>query len=437
MTSLPSVKAVKSCGRDSRHCYLVINFKDTSRTSIISTADRTGYESDPVQRLTVNGREFILVGTAHVSKESAALVQRVIESENPERVCVELDKQRFEALTEKKRWDHLDIKQVIREKQLSTLLVNFLLSAYQRKLGVQLGVLPGTELLEAIRVAKALGIPVSLCDRDVRVTLRRVWASTPIFKKALLLSAVLGSLLDRREISEEEIQELLKGDVLSELMKELGEAMPSLKEVLIHERDLFLSQKILDADGMKVVAVVGAGHLAGITKALTRGQPVDLRSLNEMPVPSNGWKWLGWAIPITILAAVAYIGWARGAEAAGDNAMYWFMLNAIPTAIGAIFAWAHPLTILAGFLAAPFTSLTPVIGAAYVTAFVQAYLCPPVVQEFENISEDITVLKKWWQNKLLKVFLAFLLPGIGSMLGSILGGLRIFRNLFGVLTPPS
>ncbi len=378
----------------------------------------------------------MLVGTAHVSKESAALVRRVIEEEKPERVCVELDKQRYEALTEKRRWENLDIKQVIRKKQLSTLLVNLLLSAYQRKLGLQLGVVPGSELLEATKVAEENEIPVSLCDRDVRVTLRRAWASTPFFKKALLLSAVLGSLLDEREISEEQIQELLKGDVLSELMKELGRAMPSLKKVLIDERDLYLSQKMREAEGKKIVAVVGAGHLQGIRQALTEGQPVDLGPINEIPPPSPVGKWIGWGIPATILAAVAYIGWVRGPEAAGDNAMYWFVANAIPTGIGAILAWAHPLTVLAGFVSAPFTSLTPVIGAAYVTAFVQAYVRPPVVKEFQQVADDITVPKKWWQNKLLKVFLAFLLPGLGSMLGSVLGGLEIFRNLFGVLTPP-
>ena len=378
----------------------------------------------------------MLVGTAHVSKESAALVRRVIEEEKPERVCVELDKQRYEALTEKRRWENLDIKQVIRKKQLSTLLVNLLLSAYQRKLGLQLGVVPGSELLEATKVAEENEIPVSLCDRDVRVTLRRAWASTPFFKKALLLSAVLGSLLDEREISEEQIQELLKGDVLSEFMKELGRAMPSLKKVLIDERDLYLSQKMREAEGKKIVAVVGAGHLQGIRQALTEGQPVDLGPINEIPPPSPVGKWIGWGIPATILAAVAYIGWVRGPEAAGDNAMYWFVANAIPTGIGAILAWAHPLTVLAGFVSAPFTSLTPVIGAAYVTAFVQAYVRPPVVKEFQQVADDITVPKKWWQNKLLKVFLAFLLPGLGSMLGSVLGGLEIFRNLFGVLTPP-
>lgn len=388
------------------------------------------YPKDQVRFLKVQGREFILVGTAHVSKESADLVRRVIEQEKPDRVCVELDSQRYAALTEKQRWESLDIKEVIRKKQLSTLMVNLVLAAYQRKLGVKLGVVPGTELLEATKAAEENGIPVSLCDRDVRVTLRRAWRSTNVWKKFMLLSAILTSLFDEKEVSEDQIEELLKGDVLSELMKELGEAMPSLKKVLIDERDVYLTQKMREAKGSKIVAVVGAGHLNGIIEALEKGTDADLGPINEIPPVSPVWKWVGWGIPAVIVGSIAYIGWSKGPEAAGDNAMYWILANGIPCAIGAILALGHPLTVLTGFVSAPFTSLTPVIGAAYVTAFVQAYLRPPVVKEFQTVGDDISVFRKWWENKLLRVFLAFLFPGLGSMLGSVLGGVEIFKNLF-------
>jgi pheromone shutdown-related protein TraB len=370
------------------------------------------------------------VGTAHVSRESAELVRRVIEQEKPDRVCVELDAQRYQALTEKQRWESLDIKQVIRNKQLSTLMVNLLLSAYQKKLGIKLGVMPGTELLEATKVAGENEIPVSLCDRDVRVTLRRAWRSTPFLKKTLLLSAILTSVFDEKEVTEQQIEDMLQGDVLSELMTELGEAMPSLKRVLIDERDMFLTHKMRESEGQRIVAVVGAGHLEGIQKALTEHQSVDLDTINTIPPASSFLKWLGWAVPIAIIGAVGYIGWSKGPEAAGDNALFWILANGIPCAIGAILALAHPLTVVAAFVAAPITSLTPVIGAAYVTAFVQAWLRPPVVKEFQTVGEDVGTLRKWWQNKLLRVFLAFLLPGLGSMLGSVVGGIEIFGNLF-------
>ena len=110
--------------------------------------------------------------------------------------------------------------------------------------------------------------------------------------------------------------------------------------------------------------------------------------------------------------------------------MFWFLANAIPCAIGGIIAASHPLTIIAGFFAAPFTSLTPVIGAGYVTAFVQAWACPPRVREIQAVSEDIVHAKKWWKNRLLKVFLAFLLPSIGSMIGTWVGGAELIRQLY-------
>lgn len=394
------------------------------------TAQERDYPPSQVRFLTVGDREFILVGTAHVSRESAELVRRVIEQERPDCVCVELDAQRYQALTQKQRWESLDIKQVIRDKQLSTLMVNLLLSAYQKKLGLKLGVMPGTELLEATKAADACGIPIALCDRDVRVTLRRAWRSTPIWKKTLLLSALITSVFDDKQVTEEEIGNMLEGDVLSELMKELGDAMPTLKRVLIDERDLYLTQKMRDAEGKRIVAVVGAGHLEGIVAALGDDESVDLEPINEIPPVSPVWKWVGWGVPAAIIGAIAYIGISKGPEAAGENAIYWILANGIPCAIGATLALAHPLTVVVAFIAAPITSLTPVIGAAYVTAFVQAWLRPPVVKEFQTVGEDAGVLGRWWQNKLLRVFLAFLLPGLGSMLGSVVGGIEIFRNLF-------
>lgn len=389
--------------------------------------------AEPVEVVHVGEREYILVGTAHVSNESTELVRRVIDRERPDCVCVELDAQRYRALTDEKRWESLDLKEVLRNKQLSTLLVNLLLSAYQKRLGMKLGVLPGTELLEAVRAAEERGIPAVLCDRDVRVTLRRAWRSTGFFKKTLLLSAVLESLLFGREaeVTEDQIQNLLQKDVLSEMMNELGKAMPSLKTVLIDERDAFITQKMKDVQAQRIVAVVGAGHLAGIKEALLAGRNVDLEQINAVPAVSRIWKWLGWGIPAAIVGAVAYIGWAKGSAAAGSNILYWILVNGVSSALGAVAALAHPLTILTAFVAAPITSLTPVIGAGYVTALVQAYVRPPIVQEFQTVAEDVFSLRRWWESRLLRIFLAFLLPGFGSMVGSWLGAVEIFRNAIG------
>lgn len=385
---------------------------------------------EEVEHLYIDEREIFLVGTAHVSKESVELVKRVIASEMPDCVCVELDPKRYKALSGRKRWESLDLKEIIRKKQLSTLLVNLVLSSYQKKLGMQLGVVPGSELLEATREAEKHAIPVSLCDRDVRVTLRRAWHETSFLKKGYLLATLLVSMFDKTEITEEKLEQLKKKDVLSELMSELGEAMPELKRVLIDERDIYLAEKIKMSAGTKLVAVVGAGHLEGIKKRIGEDNKATLPSISTFPPVSSLFKAVGWSIPLLIIGSLIAIGIQKGTTAAGANLLYWILANAIPSAIGAMLAWAHPLTIASAFAAAPITSLTPVIGAGYVTAFVQVLARPPVVREFETVTQDMSTLTGWWRNKLLRVFLAFLLPGLGSMIGTWIGGVEIISNLF-------
>ncbi len=385
---------------------------------------------EEVEHLYIDEREIFLVGTAHVSKESVELVKRVIASEMPDCVCVELDPKRYKALSGRKRWESLDLKEIIKKKQLSTLLINLILSSYQKKLGRQLGVMPGLELLEATREAEKHGIPVSLCDRDVRVTLRRAWHETSFLKKGYLLATLLVSMFDKTEITEEKLEQLKKKDVLSELMSELGEAMPELKKVLIDERDIYLAEKIKMSAGTKLVAVVGAGHLAGIKKRIREDNRANLSSISTFPPVSSLFKAVGWSIPLLIIGSLIAIGIQKGTTAAGVNLLYWILANAIPSAIGAMLALAHPLTIASAFAAAPITSLTPVIGAGYVTAFVQVLVRPPVVREFETVTQDMSTLTGWWRNKLLRVFLAFLLPSLGSMIGTWIGGVEIISNLF-------
>ena len=375
-------------------------------------------------------REFVLVGTAHVSRESAELVRAVIERERPDAVCVELDPQRYAALSQQRRWQSLDLRQVIRSRQLAALIMNLLLASYQKKLGGALGVTPGTELLEATKAAEELEIPVSLCDRDVRVTLRRAWGTLSLLRKIRLVSELLAGAVDAPEIDEDELRRMRQKDVLTELMEELGRAYPDLKRVLIDERDGYLAQRIRDTEGRRIVAVVGAGHVAGMQRALAEGRDVDLRALDVVPPVSPIWKWLGWGIPTLILGSLAWIGLTKGPQVAGENLVYWVLANGIPSTAGAAIALAHPLTITAAFFVAPVTSLTPVIGAGYVLAFVQAWAQPPRVFEFETVADDVSRARAWWGSRLLRILLVFVLTTIGSLLGTYVGGIEIVSNLF-------
>ena len=391
----------------------------------------TDSHQDPdVHLIHLSGRVIYLIGTAHVSQESADLVARVINEQRPDAVCLELDEKRYESLAHRKKWEQLDLKEIMRRRQLATLLINLLMASYQKKLGDKLGVQPGAELIGAARHAEKLQIPISLCDRDVRITMRRAWRATPWYRKMMLLATLLASMFDRSEVSEADLRKLRDSDLLSELMAQLGRDLPELKEVLIDERDTFLAEKIKATPGDKLVAVVGAGHVAGIREALTADRREQMEDISRILPAAPAWKALGWAVPAVILSALAYIAISKGMAVAGQNLLYWILANGIPAALGAALAWAHPLTIAGAFVSAPVTSLTPVIGAGYVTAFLQANFRPPVVMEFERVLDDMNSVGGWWRNRLLRIFLAFILPGIGSMIGTWIGGYEILTNVF-------
>lgn len=392
-------------------------------------ARSAGRESRDVIVLQLGEREILLVGTAHVSQESADLARDLIETESPDCVCVELDERRFQALASEQRFDALDVREVLRRNQLSTLIVNLVLASYQKQLGGQLGVQPGAELLAAARAAEALGARVELCDRDVRITLRRAWGSLSLWRKLQLLAAMLASLFDAPEMSEDDLRELRQQDVVTKMMDELGTEFPSLKRVLIDERDLYLAEKIRTAGGRRLIAVLGAGHLAGVRRTLANDEAVDVAALDELPPPSNLVKLVGWGVPVVIIGAIALIGARQGAAEAMDNALFWVLANGVPAMIGAAIALAHPITVAGAFVAAPITSLTPVIGAGYVAAFAQAYLRPPLVRELHTVMGDIRTPRAWWSNRLLRIFLVFFLTNLGSAIGTFVGGAEILSNL--------
>lgn len=386
-------------------------------------------DSGDVHRVEVGGRTLLLIGTAHVSQRSVELVREVIERERPDAVCIELDEGRYTALSQEKKFEEQDLREVLRKKQLATLMLNLILASYQRRLGLQLGVAPGSELLEAARTAEENDIPFVLCDRDVRVTLRRAWQSISWWQRFRLLAELAASLFEDTEVSEDELARIREQDVVTEVMNELGRMMPDLKRVLIDERDAYLAHEILEAKGERIVAVVGAGHVEGMKKRLESEMRADMDEINSIPPDSPWWRILGWSIPLVIVGSLVAIGFTQGAEAAGENALIWFVANAIPSGLGALIALGHPLTVLAAALSAPFTSLTPLIGAGYVAAFTQLWSQPPRVADFGTVGEDLSIPRRWWQSRLLRIFLVFVFTTLGSLLGTWGGGIGVLSNL--------
>jgi len=388
-------------------------------------------DSQDVHRVEAGGRTIFLVGTAHVSQRSVDLVREVIEREQPDCVCIELDEGRYIALSQEKKFEEQDLREVLKKKQLATLMLNLVLASYQRRLGLKLGVAPGSELLEAARVAEENDIAFALCDRDVRITLRRAWQSISWWQRFRLVAELVASLFENTEVSEEELARIREQDVVTEVMNELGRMLPDLKRVLIDERDAYLAHEILEAQGERIVAVVGAGHVEGMRKRLESEARADMDTITSIPPDSPWWRIVGWSIPLIIVGSIVAIALTQGAEAAGENAMIWFLANAIPSGIGALIALGNPLTVLAAALSAPFTSLTPLIGAGYVAAFCQLWAQPPKVSDFGTIGDDLSIPLRWWQSRLLRIFLVFVLTTLGSLLGTWGGGYGVLRNLVG------
>jgi len=388
------------------------------------------HEGSDIYRVNKNGKEYILVGTAHVSQESADLTKKVILDEAPDAVCIELDEKRYESITTEKNWNTLDLREIIKKKQLAQFVVNLILSSYQKKLGATLGVQPGSEFLVAVKTAEEKNIPVSLCDRDIKTTMKRAWAQTPFMKKAMLLTSVFGSLFEKSEISEEKLRELRQSDAMSEMMKEMGDALPTVKKTLIDERDEYLAEKIRRTEGNKIVAILGAGHVPGIIDILENDRAVDIEALEVIPKVVPWGKIIGGFIAAIIIGSIVYIGYTKGPEVAGENLLFWVLINGIPAAIGSMLAFAHPLTTISAFIAAPFTSINPAMGVGYVTAFIQVFLKPPRVFEFQSLNEDVGHFKTWWKNRILRVVLVMFFTTIGSAIGTYVGGYETIKNVF-------
>lgn len=370
----------------------------------------------------VAGKRITIIGTAHVSAESVKDVTEAIDELEPDRVCVEIDEARFRAMTQGQDWSNLNIYRVIRERKGFLLLGNLVLQSFQRRIGEELGIKPGEEMREAVRAADEREIPVALCDRDIQVTLRRAWASTGLWGKNKMLAALLSSLFSREELSTEEIEELKQKSALQGMMEELAEFLPQAKAVLIDERDQYLAKRIFEQAETNIVAVVGAGHVNGIVSHLQQlaenAESVRLDELDVIPPKKPITRALPYVIPALVLGLIGWgfvqSGWQGGLELF----MRWVLVNGTLSAIGALVALAHPVTIVASFVAAPITSMNPTIGVGIVAGLLEAVVRKPRVLDFESLQHDILSVRGFFRNRVTHVLLVFFFSSLGSAIGT-------------------
>ncbi|DAC29336.1 MAG TPA: TraB/GumN family protein [Candidatus Poseidoniaceae archaeon] len=369
-----------------------------------------------------------LLGTAHISTKSVEAVKQQIAEFNPEVVAVELCKSRYDSLVSGRRLDKEGLLKVIKEGKAPLVLLQSLLAAEQRKLGLDEGQQPGAELLEAVSIAQSLGLQVELIDRDIQTTLRRAWRKMKFREKFKIIFSMLGDDEDDLDVDLDEILE--NRDILSDLMNELKDFSPGAGEVLIDERDAYLAQKILAIDSDKrTLAVVGAGHLSGIENHLSIKQPVDnLDELATVPKRSVFSKSIPWLIPLFVFGLFGYFLYEGSSVDLVELFTVWTLANAVLAALGCIIARGHILAVLTAALASPITSLNPTLAAGWFAGYVQLKVAEPTGEDLHQFLK-LESLGSFWSNKAGRVLLVTALTNLGSMIGAwvaaagLLGGI--------------
>ena len=375
-----------------------------------------------------------LIGTAHVSKESVALVEEKIMSREFDCVAVELCPARYENLKNRSWWQNLDIYEVFKKKKASLLLINLALSAYQRRLADKVGVEAGQEMIRATELAVDNKIRLEVVDRDITTTLHRLVTKVSFWQKMKIFSGLIVGVFVGEEVDREQIENLKKGDMLHSVIEEFGESLPQIKKVLIDERDEFMVGKLsmlaASEDAPKsILAIVGAGHLVGMVPGFT--MPPDQNQMDELmqkPASSRMGYYIGWAIGAFILG-MFYVGYQQSPELGWNLVVTWVLINGGLSALGATLALAHPISILVAFFAAPLTSLNPTVGAGMVVGLVESYLRKPKVLDFERLRDDISSFKMWWKNGVVRVLLVFFFANVGSAAGTYIAGASIVKQI--------
>jgi len=373
-------------------------------------------EHKDIHRITQGDREIIIVGTAHVSRDSADLVDTVITEERPDTVCVELCQSRYDAITQKTNWEEMDILKIIRRKQTSLLLSQLIMASFQKKLAEKFNINPGEEMIRAIHKAEETGAEIVLGDRDIRTTMKRTWRKMRFFKKLRFMFELISSIFISEDITEEDIEKLKDRDVLELALETFGKELPEIKTTLIDERDQFLAHSIAAAPGKKIVAVVGAGHVPGILENLDKD--IDIAEINEVPPKGRAGRYVGWGISVAVIGIIIGGFFHSGGEASLNMIKWWVLANGILAALGAAVVLAHPLTIIASFVAAPLTSINPMIAAGWVAGLTEAVLRKPQVKDFMDLRTDISSVKGFWHNKITRILLLIVFVNIGSSIGT-------------------
>ena len=393
-------------------------------------------QEDIIKIIQLNNSEITLIGTAHVSQLSVEMVEEKIATGDYDCVAVELCSPRLENITNQAWWKNLDIYQIFKKKKAGLLLINLALTAYQKRLAERIGVEAGKEMVRAVELSHEKDLRLEVIDRNISTTLHRLVTEVSFWQKMKIVGGLVIGVFVGEEISEEQIEDLKRGDMLHAVVSEFGEELPEIKRVLIDERDEYMVGRLAEVSAShdapkKILALVGAGHLMGMMASID--SPPDaahLQELDQKPPPRKTGLYIGWAICVLILSMFV-VGFKQSPELGGQLVATWILLNGGLSALGTALALGHPVSIFAAFFAAPLTSLNPTIGAGMVVGLVESYMRKPKVGDFETLREDITHYSMWWKNRVARLLLIFFFSSFGSMIGTYAAGASIVTQLFG------
>lgn len=402
----------------------------------IELASKHDTQTEPLRTVRVNNCNITLLGTAHVSKASADKVQELIATGKYDAVAVELCPSRHRVIVNPDAMAQMDLFQVIKNGQASMVTASLALGAFQQRMAEQFNIEPGAEMRVAIKDAQAAKLPVLLIDREIGTTLKRIYRNVPWWKRFTLFAGLIESVISKEKFSAAEIEKLKEGDVLESSFAQFAENEKDLFRPLISERDEYMSARLIkecsENNYQHILAVIGAGHLNGMVQQLETQSITNpeerIAQLDTIPASSQWFKFIPWIIVALILAGFV-IGFTRSPEIGTAMVVDWIVINGGLSALGAAIAFAHPLSILTAFLAAPLTSLNPTIGAGMVVAAVETYLRKPKVGDFNRLRADTTSLKGWWRNRVTRILLIFILSTLGSAIGTYVAGFRIIEQL--------
>ncbi len=387
--------------------------------------------AEPIRRVHRDGTDFVLLGTAHVSKASVAAVERLVAAETFDAVAVELCPHRVDVIQRPDAIQSMDLFRVIREGRAAVVAAGLALGAYQRRIARQFGIEPGAEMRAALAAAEAHGLPAWLIDRDVGVTLRRTRSAVGFWERAKITAGLVASLIDDAEIEEAEVERLKQGDILESAFTEFAKSSPPLYEALITERDRYMAARLREEAARsrprRVLAVVGAGHLDGLAKALaeeTRAPAEVLVPLTAEPPESNVGTYVTIAIFLFVFGGFAW-GFAQGAHVGLGMVGIWVLGTGTGGALGALAAGAHPLSIAAAFVASPLTTLHPALASGMASAAVELWARKPTVGDFERLKDDVGTVRGWWRNRVARTFVVFFLTSLGTAIGVWVAGFRM------------